>query len=153
MILLFDKPSKCLHKFDICYLMIMYISVVYIHTPCFMVIYIAYLRTVFVTYTFRSLFIISCSTFRLIKAFIKKVFLSMSPSLHTAYAHHFECFCYIERKTFLIKALISQNVEEDVMNKLRKVHISTSMFIYAQYFCMIILRTTLYCYLKTGRKW
>ena len=41
-------------------------------------------------YTFHSLFITSCSTFRLIKAFIKKVFLSMSHSLHTAYAHHFE---------------------------------------------------------------
>ena len=34
----------------------------------------SYLRTVFVTYTFHSLFITSCSTFRLIKAFIKKVF-------------------------------------------------------------------------------
>ena len=43
-------------------------------------------------YTFHSLFITPCSTFRLIKAFIKKVFLSMSHSLHTAYAHHFECF-------------------------------------------------------------
>ena len=25
---------------------------------------------------------------------IKKVFLSMSHSFHTAYAFHFECFCY-----------------------------------------------------------
>ena len=36
--------------------------------------YISNLRTVFVAYTFHSLFITSCSTFRLIKAFIKKVF-------------------------------------------------------------------------------
>ena len=43
-------------------------------------------------YTFHSLFITSCSTFRLIKAFIKKIFPSMSHSLHTAYVHHFECF-------------------------------------------------------------
>ena len=59
--------------------------------------YGSYLGTVFVTYTFHSIFITSCSTFRLIKAFIKKVFLSMSHSLHTAYAHHFESFCYEQR--------------------------------------------------------
>ena len=42
------------------------------------------LRTVFVTYIFHSLFISSCATFRLIKAFIKKDFLSMPHCLHTA---------------------------------------------------------------------
>ena len=58
------------------------------HTEFSIVMFIFrfYLRTVFVTYTFHSWFITSCSTFRLIKAFIKKVFLSMSHSLHTAYA-------------------------------------------------------------------
>ena len=73
--------------------------------------------------------------FRLIKAFIKKVFLSMSHCLHTTDADHFVYFLLkektfliktfivfvffvIERKTFLIKALISQNVEQDVMNTL-----------------------------------
>ena len=50
-------------------------------------IHIDLIYAVFVTYTFHSLFITSCSTFRLIKAFIRKVFLSMSYSLHTAYAH------------------------------------------------------------------
>ena len=56
-----------------------------------------YLRTVFVINIFHSLFITSCSTFRLIKAFIKNVFLSMSHCLHTANAHHFEYFCYEQR--------------------------------------------------------
>ena len=41
-------------------------------------------------FNFHSLFITSWSTFRLIKALIKKDFLSMSHSLHTANAHHFE---------------------------------------------------------------
>ena len=59
-----------------------------------------------IIYTFQSLFITSCSTFRLIKAFIKKVFLSMSHSLHTAYAHHFECFC---SKTFKMVGISSVN--------------------------------------------
>ena len=72
-------------------------------------LYGSYLRTVFVTYTFHSLFITSCSTFLLIKAFIKKVFLSMSHSLHTAYAHHFECFFKIPQKLTAISEQQIQN--------------------------------------------
>ena len=73
-------------------------------------------------YTSHSLFITSCSMFWLIKAFIKKVFLSMITSYSTFQlikAFIKKVFLsIIERKTFLIKALISRNVEQEVMYKL-----------------------------------
>ena len=77
-------------------------------------------------YTYRSLFITSCSTFRLIKAFIKKVFLSMCNIERKTFLIK-ASMCNIERKTFLIKALISRNVEQDVMNKLQKVYVTKTV--------------------------
>ena len=69
----------------------------------FFVSYLPYLTTMTsgeYSRSFHNLFITSCLMFRLIKAFIKKGFLSMSHSLHTAYAHHFVC-----NKVYVTKTL------------------------------------------------